>query len=39
MCLWDLVDGKCREVAKLGYVHSSIQVYNNFTDIFVYFIP
>lgn len=27
MCLWDLVDGKCREVAKLGYVHSSIQSY------------
>lgn len=26
MCTWDLVDGKCREVVKLPYVHTSIQV-------------
>ena len=26
MCLWDLVDGKCREVVKLPYVHTNIQV-------------
>ena len=26
LCLWDLVDGKCREVNKLEYVHKSIQV-------------
>ena len=27
MCLWDLVDGKCREVTKLPYVHTNIQSY------------
>lgn len=26
MCTWDLVDGKCREVVKLQYVHTNIQV-------------
>lgn len=26
MCTWDLVDGKCREVVKLQYVHTSVQV-------------
>lgn len=26
MCTWDLVDGKCREVVKLPYVHTSMQV-------------
>ncbi|XP_021936381.1 WD repeat-containing protein 7 isoform X5 [Zootermopsis nevadensis] len=28
MCTWDLVDGKCREVVKLPYVHTSIQAYH-----------
>ncbi|XP_075211701.1 WD repeat-containing protein Rbcn-3B isoform X3 [Lycorma delicatula] len=28
MCTWDLVDGKCREVAKLPYVHTSMQAYH-----------
>lgn len=28
MCIWDLVDGKCREVVKLHYVHTNIQVSN-----------
>lgn len=33
MCTWDLVDGKCCEVAKLPYVHTSIQAYHmNGTD-------
>lgn len=27
MCTWDLVDGKCREVVKLHYVHTNIQVF------------
>ncbi|XP_054284086.1 WD repeat-containing protein 7 isoform X2 [Macrosteles quadrilineatus] len=27
MCTWDLVDGKCREVVKLPYVHTSMQAY------------
>lgn len=26
MCTWDLVDGKCREVVKLPYVHTNMQV-------------
>lgn len=26
MCTWDLVDGRCREVVKLHYVHTNIQV-------------
>lgn len=28
MCTWDLVDGKCREVVKLHYVHTNIQAYH-----------
>nr|CAD7396009.1 unnamed protein product [Timema poppensis] len=28
MCTWDLVDGKCREVVKLPYVHTNIQAYH-----------
>ncbi|XP_014253384.1 WD repeat-containing protein 7 isoform X2 [Cimex lectularius] len=28
MCTWDLVDGKCRELAKLPYVHTSLQAYH-----------
>ncbi|PNF24264.1 WD repeat-containing protein 7, partial [Cryptotermes secundus] len=28
MCTWDLVDGKCREVVKLPYIHTSIQAYH-----------
>ncbi|KAG8267844.1 WD repeat-containing protein 7 [Homalodisca vitripennis] len=27
MCTWDLVDGKCREVVKLPYVHTNMQAY------------
>uniref|UniRef100_A0A0K8T9A7 WD repeat-containing protein 7 n=1 Tax=Lygus hesperus TaxID=30085 RepID=A0A0K8T9A7_LYGHE len=27
MCTWDLVDGKCRELVKLPYVHTSMQAY------------
>ncbi|BES88908.1 WD repeat-containing protein 7-like [Nesidiocoris tenuis] len=28
MCTWDLVDGKCRELVKLPYVHTSMQAYH-----------
>ncbi|KAL1123821.1 hypothetical protein AAG570_001592 [Ranatra chinensis] len=28
MCTWDLVDGKCRELVKLPYVHTSVQAYH-----------
>ncbi|XP_052130917.1 WD repeat-containing protein 7 isoform X1 [Frankliniella occidentalis] len=28
MCTWDLVDGKCREVVKLPYVHTNMQAYH-----------
>ncbi|XP_067003219.2 WD repeat-containing protein 7 isoform X2 [Anabrus simplex] len=28
MCTWDLVDGKCRELVKLPYVHTNIQAYH-----------
>ncbi|XP_037038997.1 WD repeat-containing protein 7-like isoform X1 [Bradysia coprophila] len=28
MCTWDLVDGKCKESAKLSQVHTSIQGYH-----------
>ncbi|KAJ9576411.1 hypothetical protein L9F63_006723, partial [Diploptera punctata] len=28
MCTWDLVDGKCREVVKLPYVHTAILAYH-----------
>ncbi|RZF46081.1 hypothetical protein LSTR_LSTR004794 [Laodelphax striatellus] len=28
MCTWDLVDGKCREVTKLPYVHTNMQAYH-----------
>uniref|UniRef100_A0A1B6CWJ7 WD repeat-containing protein 7 n=1 Tax=Clastoptera arizonana TaxID=38151 RepID=A0A1B6CWJ7_9HEMI len=38
MCAWDLVDGKCREIAKLPYVHTNIQAYhmNNSEDIHLF---
>lgn len=32
MCTWDLVDGKCKENAKLSQVHTSIQV-TNFSNL------
>ncbi|KAK9511220.1 hypothetical protein O3M35_005820 [Rhynocoris fuscipes] len=28
MCTWDLVDGKCRELVKLPYVHTSMQAFH-----------
>ncbi|XP_014275232.1 WD repeat-containing protein 7 isoform X2 [Halyomorpha halys] len=28
MCTWDLVDGSCRELVKLPYVHTSMQAYH-----------
>lgn len=28
MCTWDLVDGKCKELVKLPYVHTSMQAYH-----------
>ncbi|XP_063230769.1 WD repeat-containing protein 7 isoform X3 [Bacillus rossius redtenbacheri] len=28
MCCWDLVDGKCRELVKLPYIHTNIQAYH-----------
>lgn len=36
MCLWDLVDGKCREVVKLPYVHTNVQVKFLFHDVDIY---
>nr|XP_018905616.1 PREDICTED: WD repeat-containing protein 7 isoform X1 [Bemisia tabaci] len=38
MCTWDLVDGKCKEVAKLPYVHTHIQSYcvNGCSDVWLF---